>query len=911
MSGKNELLNDFILETMENIQQANNSLAFLEKNRDDKEHVNAVYRCMHTLKSSAGLMGFQKTQELAHLVENMLDDIREDVSYLDDNLIEALVIYLDETYEQLKVIERTGEEDVSKIDKLKIKFLAFHEGKDQNLLNSDLKIFAGVSEPIDLKVEEQSADESSPSTSEPRQTLKVLQSLDNSSDENNEEEVVIERKSVADTTIRVNVGLLDKIMNKVGELVLNRNQILQFTNEFNSPVLSKLSQELNVITTELQTDIMVTRMQPVGTVLQKFERVLRDFCRSSGKKIRLKLHGEETELDKSLLEMIKDPLTHIVRNSMDHGVELPGDRIAAGKSEEAKITVRAYHESGQVTIEVQDDGKGLSRDVIGKKAVEKGLVTSEELAKLSDEKVFSYIFYPGFSTAQAVTKVSGRGVGMDVVRTNVEKIGGSIHLSSEEGKSTTIKLKIPLTLAIIPALTVKSCGEIFAIPQTNVYELVRFEGDEKDYVEKVLNSEFIRLRGKLIPIFRINEALGLDKVKEKTRLSRLALDNYLTTSMSTKEETSATYSENEANIIILSAEGTEFGLIVEEILDTEEIVVKPLEKYLADITHFAGATIMGNGDVALIIDALGFYNSVRGTNDEGARVELEDDDNKKGEFRDIHENILFRLSDERVYSAPLSLISRLEEVKKRDIEKVGDSLVIRYNQKPMILIDISQKLKLTKKICSLQDSHLETIKVLVVFNNESYYGLIVEDILDISITEAIVDSDVIDRPGFLGTLYLDGQIVTLINIHQIIEDLHLGERNLPEDERSHSVKRVKNKTLLVVEDSPVYRKMEVDTFKSLGFTVFSAVNGQEGLDKLIEHKNIDIVVTDIEMPIMNGFEFCRKLRLIDEFKELPVIAISTKVTTKDKAIGEEVGFSQHLEKFKREEVISVITSYFV
>lgn len=909
MSGKNELLNDFVLETMENIQQANNSLKILDKNREDKEHINAVYRCMHTLKSSAGLMGFQKTQELAHLVENILDDVREDVCYLDDILLDALIIYLDETYEQLKVIERTGDESDESIDKLKLKFLSLQENNGEKNDGSDLRVYSSSQEPMSDFSE--SADEEITShnvlnLNQPGR-LPVAQTSTEL-----EEEVIVERKSVTDTTIRVNVGLLDKIMNKVGELVLNRNQILQFTNEYNNPILTKLSQELNVITTELQTDIMVTRMQPIGTVLQKFERVLRDFCRSSGKKIRLKLHGEETELDKSLIEMIKDPLTHIVRNSMDHGIETPEERLAAGKNEEAKITVRAYHESGQVTIEVQDDGRGLNRDVIGKKAVERGLVSSEEIGKLSDEKVFGFIFYPGFSTAQAITKVSGRGVGMDVVRTNVEKIGGSIHLSSEEGRSTTIKLKIPLTLAIIPALTIKSCGEIFAIPQANVFELVRFEGEESEYIEKVLSSEFIRLRGKLIPIFRINEALDLKTVQEKTTKSRQALENYLpTSSFKTEERESAKQYTNEANIIILSAEGTEFGLIVEEILDTEEIVVKPLEKYLAGITHFAGATIMGNGDVALIIDALGFYNSVKGNQEEHLRVESEDEEQSRGELKDIHENLLFKLSDERVYSAPLALISRLEEIKKRDIERVGDSLVVRYNQKPMILIELSKRLKLSEKISSLKNEKLESIKILVVYNNESYYGLIVEDILDISITEAVVDSDVIDRPGFLGTLYLDGQIVTLINIHQIIEDMHLGERNLPEDERVHHIKKIKNKTLLVVEDSPVYRKMEVDTFKSLGFKVLSAVNGQEGLEKLIENKEIDIVVTDIEMPIMNGFEFCRKLRTMEEFKSLPVIAISTKVTQKDKAIGEEVGFTQHLEKFKREEVIDVITSFFV
>lgn len=911
MSSNQELLSDFVLESVENIQSAHHSLKILQTDSSDRESLNAVYRCIHTLKSSASLLGFVKTQELAHVVESALDLVREEILKLTSEFHDALVLYADKTYEQLKTIEVTGEESINFSNEMTENFLSIIERASTDGFSVPLKSFSlqedfstiqqdklKLVEKPEVTVQKPTSSEESLAVSEPEPT-KV--------------------KPAIESTIRVNVNLLDKIMNKVGELVLNRNQILQFTNDNNHPFLVKLAQELNIITTELQTDIMTTRMQPIGTVLSKFERVVRDYTRESGKKIRLKLHGIDTELDKSLIEMIKDPLTHIVRNSMDHGLESGQDRIAADKNEEGTILIKAYHESGQVTVEIQDDGRGLDREKIITKAIEKSLVTPEEVKHYTDEKVFNLIFAPGFSTADKVTKVSGRGVGMDVVKTNVEKMGGTIHLSSELGRYSTVKLKIPLTLAIIPALTVKSSKEIFAIPQANIEELVRYEENFEDNVERILKSEFIRLRGKLIPIFRLNEILSLKNVKKKSLLNQLVLSrsneihlegelietNILEAiSLIDKDEPKAI----ETNIVILNAEGVMYGLVVDEILDTEEIVVKPLEKYLAKITHFAGATIMGNGDIALIIDALGFYNSVRFELSDVGHSELEDKTKDALELHDIHENLLFQLSDKRVYSVPLSLISRLEEINSERVERVGDSFVVKYNNKPMVLVELDRQLKLTTAVRREKSDLKGSLHVLVVTMMDHIYGLIVDEILDISITKSSVDSDIIDRPGFLGTLYIDGKIVTLLNIHQIIDDLHLGEKIAI---GSKPKARIHNKTLLVVEDSPVYRKMEVDTFKALGFKVLSAVNGLEGLEMMqASTEKIDIVVTDIEMPKMNGFQFCESLRKIENFADLPVIAISTKVTIADREKGKIVGFTQHLEKFKREEVIEVVTSYF-
>ncbi len=919
MSLNQELLSDFVLESVENIQSAHHSLKILENDSTDRESLNAVYRCIHTLKSSASLLGFAKTQELAHLVESALDLVRENILKLTPDFHDALVLYADKTYEQLKTVEVTGAESIDFASEMTTHFFDIIERARSLGFSAPLRTFS-LQEDFSRLEKEKIPDQATVISVVEKPLIEKTQNVIVEEESASPQDTDLpQTKLVSESTIRVNVNLLDKIMNKVGELVLNRNQILQFTNDHNHPFLVKLAQELNIITTELQTDIMTTRMQPIGTVLSKFERVVRDYSRESGKKIRLKLHGVDTELDKSLIEMIKDPLTHIVRNAMDHGLETSQDRLASGKNEEGTILIKAYHESGQVTVEIQDDGRGLNRDKIVAKAIEKSLLTADEAKNFSDEKVFSLIFAPGFSTAEKVTKVSGRGVGMDVVKTNVEKMGGTIHLSSELGRYSTVKLKIPLTLAIIPALTVKSSKEIFAIPQANIDELVRFEENFEDNVERILKSEFIRLRGKLIPIFRLNDMLGLKLVQKKSLFNQLVLSRSNEFQLEKKlveknivEAIDSLESEapkpTETNIVILNAEGVVYGLVVDEILDTEEIVVKPLEKYLAKITHFAGATIMGNGDIALIIDALGFYNSVRYELSDLNHSDFEDKSQEDAELHDVHENLLFQLSDKRIYSVPLSLISRLEEINSNRVEKVGDSFVVKYNNKPMVLIELDRQLKLTKGDRREKSDLKGNLHVLVVTLTDHVYGLIVDEILDISITKSAVDSDIIDRPGFLGTLYIDGKIVTLLNIHQIIDDLHLGERV---SSGSKPKPRIQNKTLLVVEDSPVYRKMEVDTFKALGFNVLSAVNGLEGLDKLQNSTvKIDIVVTDIEMPKMNGFEFCESLRKDENFVHLPVIAISTKVTKADRERGQKVGFTQHLEKFKREEVIEVVTSYF-
>jgi len=436
-------------------------------------------------------------------------------------------------------------------------------------------------------------------------SVKKIESKKNQVQDESQMNAVKQEISVIDSVVRVNVKVLDKIMNVVGELVLNRNQIVQFANSHEQSELNRLTQQLSIITTELQNDIMTTRMQPVGNVLSKFERVIRDLARKQNKKIKLIIKGEKTELDKTLLEAIKDPLTHLIRNAVDHGIESPEERVIANKPEEGIVMITSYHEGGQVTIEIKDDGGGINSVKVLEKAISKGIVTTEEAERMSEKQIINMIFSPGFSTAAEVTEISGRGVGMDVVKTNVEKIGGMVDIESEFGVGSTFKMKIPLTLAIIPALVVESDLESFAIPQINLVELVRIEDQNiSTKIEKLHDSEFFRLRGELIPIFRINEVLDLKNVHEKTMaLTKNLEDLNVESSFKNKNKNKNENVQSGINIVILNAEGKTYGLIVDKILDTQEIVVKPLSGALKHINIFAGATIMGNGHVALIIDA--------------------------------------------------------------------------------------------------------------------------------------------------------------------------------------------------------------------------------------------------------------------------------------------------------------------
>lgn len=862
------ILQEFLVESFDNLSNIHDDLGQYEKNPSDKELLNSIYRKIHTLKGSASFLGLNVLQEITHTVESILDYVRDETMTLSTDCFDLFLESFDVCQEILKNVESTGTEGSEDYKQLIGRLNKVLEGsliKGENLVKDEVykegsleSHFEEVKSNPNLTIVQEEAS--------PEEKIEVVK--ENKKTEGKPE---VNRAPISESIVRVNVNLLDKIMNVVGELVITRNQILQFAKLKDDPDLNRYAQQLNTITTELQTDIMTTRMQPVGSVFNKFERIVRDLSRSQNKKVSLNIVGQETELDKTLLEVIKDPMTHLIRNSLDHGIESPEVRSEKGKDPTGILEIKAFHEGGQVIIEIADDGAGINADRVREKAVEKGIMGKEEAMALPLSKVYTLIFHPGFSTAEQVTNISGRGVGMDVVKSNIEKIGGEVEVISQSGKGTTFKLKIPLTLAIVPALVIESAGETFAIHQKNLVELVMLESEDFSKIEKLHDKEFFRLRGELIPIVRLNEVLKIGEDLETPHF---------------------------LNIIVLKAEGKTYGLIVDDILDTQEIVVKPLDRALKSMSYYAGSTIMGDGRVALIIDAFGFYNQAD-VKEKSAIKDMANNDGKSNfEHYDSMELVLFRLGDDRVYGIPLSIISRLEEFSPDRVEIAGEQRLIRYRGNSMPLLNVEKSLKLNGEsaLKTTKDGKLNCI--VVTINNVSF-GFVVTEIIDISWSESVLETDTIDRDGLLGTVYIDDKLITLLDIFKIIGLTEVGKRISGADANLKLKGRV-----LVVDDSPLYRRVQEDLLTEAGLEVIVARDGKEALELFKSRDDIQVIITDIEMPLLNGFELSEEVRNIN--KKVPIIAISTKVGPADKEQGQKAGFTFHLEKLNKREVLETL-----
>lgn len=871
------ILQEFLVESFDNLSSINDDLALFEKNPSDKELLNAIYRKIHTLKGSASFLGLKKLQEVTHSVESILDYVRDETLTITTPIFDLFLESFDLCLLLLKDIEESGAEgdsDISVIMSRLNKVLEASLTSGENIVRDEgLTIVEPEGVGALTSISEESVRQ------EGNENVVELKSPSPSNEPLSPNSPAVEknpgsgpgRSQISDSIVRVNVNLLDKIMNVVGELVITRNQILQYSKVKDDSDLNRYAQQLNTITTELQTDIMTTRMQPVGSVFNKFERIVRDLSRSQNKKVQLRIVGQETELDKTLLEVIKDPMTHLIRNSLDHGLESPDVREAAGKNPEGILEIKAYHEGGQVIIEISDDGAGINSERVKAKAIEKGILTTEEAANYSSSKIHSLIFHPGFSTADQVTNISGRGVGMDVVKSNIEKIGGEVIVNSKQGRGTTFRLKIPLTLAIVPALVIESGNETFAIHQKNLVELVMLESEDFHKIEKLHGREFFRLRGELIPIVRLNEVLNINKNEN---------DIYF------------------LNIIVLKAEGKTYGLIVDNILDTQEIVVKPLDRALKSMSYYAGSTIMGDGRVALIIDAFGFYNQVDTKETDKASDLLDSQGQNLNHDYESIEVVLFTLGDGRVYGIPLSLISRLEEFDPGQVEWAGEQSLIRYRGSSMPLLNIESILSLRGK-SRLETAENEKLNCIVTAINGVSFGFVVQDIIDIAFSESTLETETIDRVGLLGTVYINEKLITLLDIYKMVASTEVGKKVFGGDLDIRLSGKV-----LVVDDSPLYRRVQEDMLKEAGLEVIMAHNGEEGLIAFKQHEDIQAIITDIEMPMLNGYEFTEEVRSIN--KTIPIIAVSTKVGDRDRETGLNAGFSFHLEKLNKREVLETL-----
>jgi len=773
-----EIVKDFLVESYENLDRLDRDLVELEKKPQDHEALAGVFRTIHTIKGTCGFLGFGKLEKVAHVGENLLSRLRDGHLVLNPEITTALLGMVDAVRQMLKEIETTGADGEIDYAQLREELTRLQEPgvEIQKVKPATKKPEKADVPPVVAATVEQTAGNgevqsgtqsgtknhrSEPVRPVPRSTESSAVRAAEESDGPKNVQAAGGQASASESTVRVQVGLLDKVMTLVGELVLARNQVLQYTGRVQDAGFLAASQRLNLITTELQEGIMKTRMQPIGNIWGQFPRTVRDVALGCGKKVKIEMEGKETELDKTIIEAIKDPLTHLVRNSVDHGIELPEDRVKNGKDATGRLVLRAFHEGGQVNIEISDDGGGLNADRIRKKAVERAVVSAEQVARMSEQEIFNLIFLPGFSTAEKITNVSGRGVGMDVVKTNVERIGGSVGVQSTAGQGTTVRVKIPLTLAIVPALVVTCAGERYAIPQLSLVELVRLEGEKSSRsVEWVHGAPVYRLRGRLLPLLYLDRELGV--------------------AAQSNGETGET---GAVNIVVLQADERQFGLVVDQISDTEEIVVKPLRKQLKGIKTFAGSTIMGDGKVALILDVLGLAQRASVVNQSRERPAAEKTTESAHEVAEKQTFLLFAGPGDSRMAIPLSTLARLEEFPVAQVEMSGSQWVTQYRGQILPLIRLGVLMEERRaRLRALQGSLPATdsgpIQVLVLNHEGRSYGLVVEQILDIVQDRAEVKSAA-TRESVLYSVVIAERVTELLDIASIVRraDLNTSTAN--------------------------------------------------------------------------------------------------------------------------------------
>jgi two-component system chemotaxis sensor kinase CheA len=669
-------------------------------------------------------------------------------------------------------------------------------------------------------------------------------------------------------SIRVNVDLLEDLMNMVSELVLTRNQLLQIVRNMDNSELAVPLQRLSQCTTELQENVMKTRMQPIGNAWAKLPRIIRDLTVELDKKIELDMRGADTELDRQVLELIKDPLTHMVRNSADHGIEMPAVRMAAGKPEQGTIILNAFHEGGHIIMEIKDDGAGIPVEKLKGKILEKGLATDAEVAEMSDNQIQKFIFHPGFSTAEQVTSVSGRGVGMDVVRSNIEKIGGTIDMVSIEGKGTTFQIKIPLTLAIVAGLIVKAKDERYAIPQISVLELVRANANSENKIEKIKDTPVLRLRNRLLPLVYLNEVLGFD----------------------TRDDTDAR--ENPDDFVVVTQIGAfSFGIVVDQVFDTEEIVVKPVAPILKDLDIYSGNTILGDGSVIMILDPNGIATVANASAGDHKADEAEQLEVRKAEAEDTESLLVFRAGGDNPKAVPLSLVARLEEIDVADVEISDGRHMVQYRGALMPLIMADDRMSLVE----------EGRQPVLVFTDREYtMGLAVDEILDI-VEDKLDIKLASEQPGFVGSAVIGGKASEVIDVAHFLSlafSEWLRSRTVDED-----MSGALNSRILLVDDSDFFRNMLKPVLTVAGYQVHVVSGAQSALELMENGEMFDLIVSDIEMPEMSGFEFAENVRAGSRWQNTPMVALSALASERDVNRGLEAGFNDYVAKFDKDTLL--------
>ena len=906
-----DLLSEFLTETVESLDVVDVELVKFEKDPNNQDILGNIFRLVHTIKGTCGFLGLPRLEALAHAGETLMGKYRDGAPVTTEG-VTIILKSLDAIKDILAELAESEVEPKGNDDVLIEQLHTLSEGKtlaeaNEVVASAPSKVEAAAAPISDGERDDSSAIKIVERELKPGEvTLDDLEAAFNSAPGPDDEVEAAPEPEVAAApeptpapkvaeegnakrdkalqpqSIRVNVDTLEQLMTMVSELVLTRNQLLEILrrqddNEFKVPL-----QRLSNVTAELQEGVMKTRMQPIGNAWQKLPRIIRDLSNDLDKKIDLEMIGAETELDRQVLEMIKDPLTHMVRNSADHGLETTAERIKAGKSEVGKVKLSAYHEGGHIIIEISDDGRGLNTAKIKEKILKNELVTEDELSQMTENQIHKFVFAAGFSTADVVTSVSGRGVGMDVVRTNIELIGGNVDLVSIAGKGSTFKIKIPLTLAIVSALIVGIDNHRYAIPQLAVVELVRAHGDSEHRIEKINNSRVLRLRNKLLPLVRLSDILDVEApapVEQKDEDGNvIPIDDSL---------------DENGFIVVIQVGPQTFGIVVDKVYDTEEIVVKPKSSLLRNIDMFSGNTILGDGSVIMIIDPNGMANQI--SNDVGGDSSEEDaaEQLKKDKYSNQTTSLLlFKAGTDEPKAVPLSLVTRLEEINVADIEPSAGRDLVQYRGQlmPLLYMEGHHEMKESGRQ-----------PVLVFSDDDRSMGLVVDEILDIIDTNLNIEINV-PQPGVLGSALIRGQATEIMDV-----GYYLPQAFDDWFERREQGDSFRQKRLLLVDDSSFFRNMLSPVLSAAGYDVVTAVDPIEALKLLRgDPDQFDIVVSDIEMPNMDGFEFAETLNKDDKLKQLPIVALSSHISPGAIERGREVGFYDYVAKFDREGLVTAL-----
>ncbi len=838
-----ELLTDFLAETAESLTALDDALIQLERVPDDPNMLALVFRMVHTIKGTCGFLSLPRLERVAHAAEDLLSDVRDGALKADTALITVVLKALDRIKLILAGIVATGQEP---------------DGDDRPLIAELGAIRAGQCSPpsppeaadaFDAAPETEAAiDASHHATNQPAQT------------------------------IRLDVSVLENLMTLVSELVLTRNQLMQLARTEGDSRFTAPLQRLSHLTSDLQEGVVKTRMQPIMGAWNKLPRIVRDLSAELGKQIDLVMLGKETELDRQVLELIRDPLIHMIRNSADHGLESPADRIAAGKPALGTITLSSFHEGGQIVIEVADDGAGLPTERIRARALSQGLASPAALATMTERQVQHFIFHPGFSTASSVTAVSGRGVGMDVVKTNIERLGGLVDVRSIAGRGTTFTVKIPLTLAIISALIVEAGGLRFALPQICVAELVRAEAsgpleEGSLVVEHVDGTPVLRLRDQLLPLVRLSDLLKLP----------------------TPVPAEANPRSDAVTVVVANLGGMTLGLVVDQVFDTEEIVVKPASPLLRHIKVFSGNTILGDGTVIMILDPNGMARAIGQAAVSGGPAKNRPLDSQAGVTErtgDKSAMLLVRLSPgASPVAMPLGLVARIESFARKDIEYTSDKAVTQYRGQLMPLM-------------ALDGSHevADHVPVLVFADRGRSVGLMVEEIVDVVEDELVIEL-ASSQPALLGTAVIAGRVTEIIDAGHWLKQ---GWQDWFSD--NPGPRNAAQHRLLVVEDSAFFRQLLIPTLSASGYhvtAVDSAIKALALRDDAVPAE-FDAIISDVEMPGMDGLQFARILKESGPWMDLPLIALSGRFNPIDIRRGGLAGFCEYLGKFDREALLAAL-----